>query len=272
MKYSEIEGNKKAVLGKIGYNMTVASVKAVKLIGDIDAENKVGCVFGITPSYPKDCNPINAMNAFKGMDRDFYQVDTMSNGKFPSYKVKEYKDVGIDIEISKEDEIAFKEGTLDFIGKNHYCTEVSKSQDDDSESGLWGGVQNPFLEKSKWGWAIDPIGLRYLLNYTYRKYGLPIMITENGIGGVDEMADGKIHDEYRIDYLREHFKQMKLAVEKDHVECLGYLMWGPIDLVSATTGEMKKRYGFIYVDKNDDGTGDLSRHKKDSFYLVSKSY
>lgn len=148
---------------------------------------------------------------------------------------------------------------------NYYSTEVAKSDNDESET-LWGGIQNPYLQQSKWGWAIDPVGLRYLLNYTYRKYGLPIMVTENGIGAVDEMVDGKIHDEYRIDYLKAHLSELKKAVIEDHVECFGYLMWGPIDLVSATTGEMKKRYGFIYVDKHDDGTGDLSRYKKDSFY------
>lgn len=264
IKYSEIEGNKKEVLAKIGYNMTLAGVKATKLIRDIDKNNQVGCVFGITPVYPKDCHPDNVMKAFKAMDRDFYQIDAMCNGCFPKYKLKEYEDYQIHIEVTPEDEMAFKEGTLDFIGMNYYSTEVAKSDNDESET-LWGGSQNPYLQQSKWGWAIDPVGLRYLLNYTYRKYGLPIMVTENGIGAVDEMVDGKIHDEYRIDYLKAHLSELKKAVIEDHVECFGYLMWGPIDLVSATTGEMKKRYGFIYVDKNDDGSGDLKRYTKDSY-------
>ncbi len=267
LKYSEIEGNKKEVLAKIGYNMTLASVKAVKLIRDIDSNNKVGCVFGITPMYPKDCHPMNVMKAFQDMDRDFYQIDAMCNGKFPKYKIKEYEEYDIHIDMNEEDEQDFKNGTLDFIGMNYYSTEVSKSQcNTDENESLWGGAQNPYLKQSKWGWAIDPIGLRYLLNYTYRKYGLPIIVTENGIGAVDEMVDGKIHDDYRIEYLSAHFSEMKKAILEDHVECFGYLMWGPIDLVSATTGEMKKRYGFIYVNKHDDDSGDLSRHRKDSFY------
>ena len=265
LKYSEIEGNKKEVLARIGYNMTLAGVKATKLIREIDENNRVGCVFGITPSYPKDCNPQNVMRAFKDMDRDYYQIDAMCNGAFPKYKIKEYEDFGIHLEITKEDEKAFFEGKLDFIGMNYYSSEVSKAEDEEGET-LWGGTQNPYLKQSKWGWAIDPIGLRYLLNYTYQKYGLPIMITENGIGAVDKMEDGKIHDDYRIEYLQAHLSEMKKAILEDYVECFGYLMWGPIDLVSATTGEMKKRYGFIYVDKHDDGSGDLSRHKKDSFY------
>ena len=136
----------------------------------------------------------------------------------------------------------------------------------EGKSALFGGLQNPFLETSKWGWAIDPIGLRYLLNYTYRKYGLPILVTENGLGAVDQVSeDGQIHDAYRIDYLSQHIQELKKAVEIDQVDCFGYLTWGPIDLVSATTGEMKKRYGFIYVDKQDDGSGSLSRLPKDSF-------
>lgn len=268
IKYSEIKGNKKEILAKIGYNMTLAGVKAAKLMREIDENNLVGCVFGITPSYPKDCNPINVINAFKEMDRDFYQIDAMCNGQFPQYKLKEYEDFNIHIEISDEDKKAFREGRLDFIGMNYYSTSVAKYAGDENEDEtLFGGVQNPFLKQSKWGWAIDPIGLRYLLNYTYRKYGLPIMVTENGIGAIDKQEqDGSIHDTYRIDYLYAHISEMKKAILEDKVECIGYLMWGPIDLVSATTGEMKKRYGFIYVDKHDDGSGNLDRYRKDSFY------
>ena len=274
LKYSELEGNKKESLAIIGYHMTLAGVKAVKLGKEIDKDNQIGCVFGITPSYPYNCNPINVFNAFKEMDRDFYQIDAMANGKFPDYKLFEYQELGIDIGISKEDEQAFRDGKIDFIGMNYYQTSVTHhDQEQDSEETLFGGVHNPYLEKSKWGWSIDPIGLRYLLNYTYRKYQIPIMITENGMGAVDVVTkgktlsdDGMIHDEYRIDYLRKHLSELKKAVLEDGVNCIGYLMWGPIDLISATTGEMKKRYGFIYVDKYDDGTGDLSRKRKDSFY------
>lgn len=267
LKYSELEGNKKEVLATIGYHMTLAGVKATKIIRDIDTTNKVGCVFGITPSYPLNCKPINVMNAFKEMDRDYYQIDAMTNGVFPKYKIKEYDELGIHIEITKEDEKAFAEGKIDFIGMNYYSSGVAKYEGDDGEEEtLFGGVQNPYLEKSKWGWAVDPIGLRYVLNYTYRKYGLPIIVTENGLGAMDTLnSDGTVHDEYRINYLERHLSELKKSVIDDKVECFGYLMWGPIDLVSATTGEMKKRYGFIYVDKDDNGSGDLTRYRKDSF-------
>ena len=266
LKFSEMV-EKKQTLATIGYNMTLAGVKAVELAHEIDPNNKVGCVFGLTPVYPINCNPVNVMNAFKEMDRDFYQIDAMCNGCFPKYKLKEYKDSDIQLEISNEDKESFYNGKLDFIGVNYYSTSVAHYEgDDDGEETLFGGVQNPYLEKSKWGWSIDPIGLRYLLNYVYRRYELPIIVSENGLGAMDKVeADGSINDDYRIDYLNQHLIQLKKAAEEDGVECFGYLMWGPIDLVSATTGEMKKRYGFIYVDKQDDGTGDYSRKKKKSF-------
>ncbi|MEO2495213.1 MAG: family 1 glycosylhydrolase [Clostridium paraputrificum] len=266
LKFSEMV-EKKQTLATIGYNMTLAGVKAVELAHEIDPNNKVGCVFGLTPVYPINCNPVNVMNAFKEMDRDFYQIDAMCNGCFPKYKLKEYKDSDIQLEISNEDKESFYNGKLDFIGLNYYSTSVAHYEgDDNGEETLFGGVQNPYLEKSKWGWSIDPIGLRYLLNYVYRRYELPIIVSENGLGAMDKVeADGSINDDYRIDYLNQHLIQLKKAAEEDGVECFGYLMWGSIDLVSATTGEMKKRYGFIYVDKQDDGTGDYSRKKKKSF-------
>lgn len=272
LKYSELEENKKETLAIIGYHMTLAAVKANQLIRQIDATNQAGCVFGIVPTYPINSDPINVLNAFKEMDRDFYQIDAMCYGEFPKYKMTELEDMGIDIGMTEEDKAAFAEGKLDFIGMNYYMSQVARYKGDTADEGaLFGGVQNPFIEKSKWGWGIDPIGLRYLLNYTYRRYGLPIIICENGLGAFDEVGpDGIVHDDYRIDFLQKHLRELKKAVVEDKVDCFGYLMWGPIDLVSATTGEMRKRYGFIYVDKQDDGTGDLSRTPKESFYWYKK--
>ena len=266
--YRELGENKAQALATIGYHMTLAGMKVAALAREIDPSNQVGCVFGINPIYPFNCDPINVISAFKQMDRDYYQMDAMCNGKFPTYKLKEYTQMGIHINVTDEDKKAFEAGKLDFMGINYYASAVAKPQNQtlEAEAALFGGVQNPYLEQSKWGWAIDPIGIRYVLNYTYRKYGIPIMITENGLGAVDEMKDGKIQDDYRIDYLEKHLQEVKKAITEDHVDCIGYLSWAPIDLVSATTGEMKKRYGFIYVDKHDDGTGDFSRYKKDSFY------
>lgn len=260
--------DRKRDLATLGYYMTVASSRAVRLIHDIDPDNKVGCVFGITPMYPMTCKPADVLAAFRGMDRDFYQIDAMCTGRFPAYKLREYEREGIDLDYRPEDAKAFAADRLDWIGMNYYATEVIEAEPAEQEKGAYfGGLKNPYLEASRWGWTIDPTGLRYLLNYTYRRYGLPIMVTENGIGAIDQVsADGKVHDDYRIDYLREHIGAVMDAVQLDGVDCRGYLMWGPIDLVSATTGEMRKRYGFIYVDKQDDGSGTYARSCKDSYY------
>ena len=164
-----------------------------------------------------------------------------------------------------------KEGTVDFYSLSYYmsaCVTVDENAIK-TAGNLITGVKNPYLKASDWGWQIDPKGMRYLLNELYARYQKPIMIVENGLGAVDEIVDGQIHDSYRIDYLREHIVQMAEAI-KDGVDLMGYLPWGCIDLVSISTGEMKKRYGFIYVDKNNDGTGTLNRMKKDSFYWYKK--
>lgn len=269
LKYSEME-NPSQTLAAVGYNMTVAGVKAVQLGHEIDPNNQIGCVFGLQPVYAYDCRPNNALNAFWEMYRDFYQVDAMCNGAFPEYKRKEYEKMGIKLEHIEEDKKDFQKGIIDFIGVNYYSSSVGHHGDEEEET-LFGGVQNPYLEKSKWGWSIDPKGLRYLLNAIYRLYGKPMIVTENGLGAVDVLKeDYTVEDGYRIEYLKLHLEQLKLAVEEDNIDCFGYLMWGPIDLVSATTGEMKKRYGFIYVDQQDDGTGTGKRYKKESFEWFKK--
>lgn len=267
LQYSQME-HPAQTLATCAYHMTLAGSKAVQLAHEIDETYQVGCVFGLTPTYPYTCNPDDVMKAFHVMTRDQYQIDTMCYGKFPHYKLKEYERLGLQLDITKEDEEAFANGKLDFLGVNYYASEVSATQiSEDMKLAFFGGVKNPYLQDSAWGWSVDPVGLRYLLNFVDRKYGLPIMITENGLGASDEVSeDGCIHDSYRIDYVKAHLSELKKAVLEDGVNCIGYLMWGPIDLVSATTGEMKKRYGFIYVDKHDDGTGTLQRIPKDSFY------
>ncbi|MCD5003086.1 family 1 glycosylhydrolase [Enterococcus saccharolyticus] len=267
LKYSELK-NPKQQLAEIGYNMTLASVKAVRLAHRINANNIVGCVFGLNPIYPYNCDPDNVLQAFLENDRDYYQIDAMCQGAFPKYKLAEFKKIGLEIQVTEEDNEDFKHGTLDFIGLNYYFSSIAepKNSDISKEASLFGGIQNPYLEQSKWGWAIDAKGIRYVMNYLYRRYGLPIMITENGLGSPDVIEEDGIHDSYRMTYLQKHIEQVRLAIEEDYVECIGYLTWGPIDLVSASTGEMSKRYGFIYVDLDDEGNGTLQRRKKDSFY------
>ena len=173
------------------------------------------------------------------------------------------------------DEQLLKEGTVDFISFSYYssrCTTVDPElMNKASGNAIMDAVKNPYLKASDWGWAIDPVGLRITMNSLYDRYQKPLFIVENGLGAVDKVeADGSIHDTYRIDYLRAHIEQMEKAINEDGLPLLGYTTWGPIDLVSASTGEMKKRYGFIYVDKDNEGKGTLARSRKDSFYWYKK--
>ncbi len=255
------------VMARCTYNMTVASVMAIEEGHRINPDFKIGCVFGFEPFYAFSCHPEDSVKAFDCMEDEVVQIDAMCLGRFPERKLKEYETRGFRVEVFPEDAEFFRRNRLDFIGLNYYASAtVGREPLEEETPDMYGGYHNPLLEKSSWGWTIDPVGLRYALRFFEQRYRKPVIITENGIGAYDELEDGTVQDDYRIEYLRSHFKEMKKAVEEDQVNCIGYLMWGPIDLISATTGEMKKRYGFIYVDKNDDGSGTLKRYPKKSFY------
>ena len=175
-------------------------------------------------------------------------------------------------DLYERDEETLLNGVVDFYSFSYYMSGAATTHADAAADAgnVFGGVKNPYLEASDWGWQIDPQGLRWYLEEVYDRYQIPLMIVENGLGAVDEKAeDGKFHDDYRIDYMRKHIEEMGKAIY-DGVDLMGYTMWGCIDLVSASTGEMKKRYGFIYVDKDNDGNGDLHREKKDSFDWYAK--
>ena len=166
-----------------------------------------------------------------------------------------------------------KAGTVDYIGFSYYSTSVAtvKADAKKTASNLESAVKNPYLKANDWGWQIDPVGLRIVLNELWDRYHKPLWIVENGLGAIDTVEeDGSIHDPYRIDYMKQHIVEMKKAVDEDGVDLMGYMPWGCIDVVSAGTGEMRKRYGFIYVDMDDDGNGDLHRARKDSFYWYQK--
>lgn len=258
-------------LAKIGYNMTLASARAARLLREVDAANQVGCVFGFTPVYPRTCRPEDATAALRHANRDLYQADALCRGSFPRHRLREYRRLGIECGYEQADERDFSSGRLDWIGVNYYSSEVAAADATGEEGSFFGGLRNPYLRQSEWGWTIDPEGLRYLLVFVSRRYDLPVIVTENGLGAEDVVEpDGSVRDPYRIDYLREHIRAVKEAVVDDDVDCRGYLTWAPIDLVSATTGEMRKRYGFIHVDKSDDGSGSLRRTRKDSFFWFKK--
>ena len=255
------------------HHQFVASAKAVKYAHDNYPQFKMGNMICFITSYPLTCDPADVIaNQQKMQITNWFCSDVQVRGEYPSYMKRWFAENGITILQQPEDADILKEGTVDFYTFSYYMSNCITTHKDTEDVGgnIVAGKKNPYLKASDWGWQIDPIGLRYTLNEIYDRYHLPMMVVENGLGAYDvKSEDGKIHDSYRIDYLRQHIEQMAEAV-KDGVDLMGYTPWGCIDLVSASTGEMAKRYGFIYVNKFDDGTGDLSREKKDSFYWYKK--
>ena len=250
------------------HHQFVASAKAVQLAHEIDENYQVGCMILYATTYPYTCKPDDVIEAQKkNRIMNYFCGDVQVRGEYPTYMNRYFKENNIEIKVEDGDEEILKNGCVDFYTFSYYMS-VCATTDEKALQGngnILGGATNPYLKASDWGWQIDPKGLRYSLNEIYDRYQIPMMIVENGLGAYDEKEeDGTINDDYRIEYLKVHIEQMKEAVE-DGVDLIGYTPWGCIDLVSASTGEMAKRYGFIYVDKYDDGSGDLSRSKKKSF-------
>lgn len=256
------------------HHQLVASAQAVRLGHQIDPDNRLGCMIAYMCVYPRTCAPEDQLTQLS-MDRlhNLLAGDVHVRGAYPSYARRLLAEKGVTLNITPQDEVDLREGTVDFYTFSYYdsrCVGTKQEGDPSTGNGALGGIRNPYLPVTEWGWQIDPQGLRWVLNHLYDRYQIPLMVVENGLGAMDQREpDGAIHDPYRIDYLRAHIQAMAEAVA-DGVELQGYTPWGCIDLVSASTGEMRKRYGMIYVDKHDDGSGDLSRHRKDSFYWYQK--
>lgn len=260
-------------LYQAAHHELVASALATKIGHEIDSENKIGCmVLGLT-SYPRTCNPDDVIATMEESKRGYFFTDIHMRGYYPSYALKMMEKEGVVLDATDED-LEMLKNTCDFLSFSYYMSKCIASNPEQYEKGkgnLTTGVKNPYLQESQWGWQIDPKGLRYLLNTYYDRYQKPLFIVENGLGAKDtllsEEKDGYwVEDDYRIQYMNDHLAQVSKAIEDDGVEVMGYTSWGCIDLISASTAEMKKRYGFIYVDRNNDGTGTFKRYKKKSFY------
>lgn len=265
----ENEPNPEECMYRVIHNQFVASAKAVTAGHKINPDMKIGCMLAWVPLYPYSCNPDDMMYSLEAMHDRYIFGDVQLRGEYPSYIKKYWQRKGFDIQTDADDEKILKDGKADYLGISYYMSNAVKadeSADGNGLDGYPGSVTNPYVKKTDWGWQIDPIGLRYSLNTLYERYQKPIFIVENGFGAIDELnADGQIDDSYRIDYLKAHIEQTKKAVNLDGVDVIGYTVWGCIDCVSFTTGEMKKRYGFIYVDRDNDGNGTLERKRKKSF-------
>lgn len=269
-----VTSNDPQVIADASLHQLVASAYAVSILHQIDSSNLVGNMIGYSTSYALSANPQDALKLWKNYNDTYFYCDVQCRGYYPSYIFREYEARHIQLHLTDEYKEILKKGTVDFISISYYmstCVSAEEKGLDIVNGNLAFGLKNPYLETSEWGWQIDPIGLRLGLNYLYDRYQKPLFVVENGLGAHDHVkADGSICDSYRIDYLRQHIIEMNKAIYEDGVELMGYLPWGCIDLVSASTGEMRKRYGFIYTDYQDDGTGDGKRLRKDSFGWYKK--
>ncbi len=248
----------------------VASALVVEKGHEINPGFQIGCMMAFVPLYSYSCHPEDIMFTTLSMHDRYLFGDVHVRGEYPSYIYKEWERKGFHIQITEADKRILKAGTVDYVGFSYYMSNAVKANavmEGNGVDGFPGSISNPYVKKSDWGWQIDPVGLRYSLNVLYERYQRPLFIVENGFGAIDELQlDGKIEDDNRIEYLRSHILELEKAVSEDGVELIGYTPWGCIDCVSFTTGEMKKRYGFIYVDRDDAGNGTLERKKKKSFY------
>ncbi len=255
------------------HHMLVASALCVKYAHEHYPRFRMGNMIAYSVGYPLTPDPDDILANQRDTNlMNWYCGDVQVRGAYPHFAKRYWEDNGLHIQQEPGDAEILREGTVDFYTFSYYSSHCVTTHKEamGGTGNLMFGPKNPYLKASDWGWTIDPKGLRFALNEIYARYGIPLMIVENGLGAFDQKdADGKIHDSYRIDYLRAHIEQMKEAV-RDGVDLMGYTPWGCIDLVSASTGEMAKRYGFIYVNKFDDGTGDLTRERKDSFYWYKK--
>ncbi|QEK65291.1 glycoside hydrolase family 1 protein [Bacillus safensis] len=250
------------------HHQFVASALTVKAAKEIIPDVQIGCMINQIEAYAKTTKPEDQLQAVKSIQLNMFYPDVQARGEYPTYMVKYFADNQIKLDIKEQDEQILKEGTVDFVAISYYMSHVAEAREDAAElAGTFDSpIKNEHLELSQWDWPIDPMGLRISLIKLYDRYQKPLFVCENGLGARDTLTqDGKIHDDYRIDYLKKHIEQMKEAV-KEGVDLMGYTPWGCIDLISCGTSQMTKRYGLIYVDQDDLGNGTLNRYRKDSFF------
>lgn len=250
------------------HHQFVASALATKICHEIISDSMVGCMLTKLTYYPYSCKPEDVLQAQQDMRGTYCYSDTQVFGEYPAYLLAKFKNEGVEIVKEPGDDEVMKKYPVDFVSFSYYmssCSAASSEGLDTAVGNTVTAVKNPYLPSSEWGWQIDPIGLRISMVDLYDRYRKPLFIVENGLGAKDELIDGKVHDDYRIDYLKQHCQAMYEAIHEDGVELMGYTTWGCIDLVSNSTNQMSKRYGFVYVDVDDYGNGSYKRYKKDSF-------
>lgn len=268
-----MDQNPQEVIYQSAHHQLVASALATKLAREINSEMQIGCMLAGASYYPYSCDPEDIWSAITANRNNYFFIDVQAKGAYPKFAERFFRENNIHLEKSEEDLTILANNTVDFVAFSYYSSRLTSadlSNKESTEGNVFASLKNPNLERTEWGWQIDPLGLRITLNDLYDRYEKPLFIVENGLGANDIVtSDGKIEDSYRIKYMQEHLNAVSEAIA-DGVECLGYTSWGCIDLVSASTGEMSKRYGFIYVDRDNKGNGSLKRLRKDSFFWYKK--
>lgn len=246
------------------HNILVANARTIKYAKEVDPNCQIGAMIAYSPIYPYTCDPEDIYKAMSVERETLFISDVLVRGKYPSYLLPKIKELNIDI---NEDESNDLHNVVDFLALSYYSSNAIsvKEADEQSSGNLFGGIKNPYVSATEWGWQIDPKGFRYSLNVLYDRYQLPLMIVENGIGAIDKLENEQVNDDYRIKFLSEHIEQMNYAIA-DGVDILAYTMWSFLDQVSASSGQMSKRYGLVYCDVDDEGKGTFKRYPKKSFY------
>lgn len=260
--------SRQEVIYRTAHHLLLASAQAVALGHRINPDFKIGCMVCMPMFYPETCNPADQLAAMKANDDVYLFSDVQVRGHYSRKTLQRYRSEGVDIGLSATDEWTLAGGTVDFIGFSYYMSGVATARADATlaQGNMMRIVRNPYLEESEWGWGVDPVGLRLAMNALYDRYEIPLFCVENGFGAVDVLENERVHDPYRIEYFQKNIAALKDAVLLDGVECLGFAAWSAIDIVSAGTGEFKKRYGLVHVDVDDEGNGTFRRTRKDSFY------
>ncbi len=266
--------NHEQVKYQAAHHELVASALVTKVGHEINPDFKIGCMLAAGNTYANTCAPEDVWKSMEKDRENYFFIDVQSRGEYPNYAKKMFERDGLEIQMAVEDEEILRSNTVDFISFSYYASRLTSADPEmnkQTEGNVFATLKNPHLNASEWGWQIDPLGLRITMNSLFDRYQKPLFIVENGLGAVDiPDENGAINDVYRIEYLKAHIDAMRAAINEDGVDLMGYTPWGCIDLVSASTGEMKKRYGFIYVDKDNDGNGTLKRSKKASFDWYKK--
>lgn len=268
------DDNRDEIKYQAAHHQLVASALVTERAHRIDSENRIGCMLAGGSHYPFSCHPEDYQEAIRRDREGYFFLDVQARGKYPNYALKKFEREGLNINMEPEDEEILASAPVDFVSFSYYSSRTVSARPENAQKttgNIIPSLKNEFLKSSEWGWQIDPLGLRNSLNQLFDRYQKPLFIVENGLGAKDiPDENGYVEDDYRIAYHREHIKAMKEAVEEDGVELLGYTTWGCLDLVASSTGQMSKRYGFVYVDKDDEGNGTFKRTKKKSFDWYKK--